>query len=313
MRFLLAALSFLLLSTSAAAHEVRPAYLELRETEDGSWQVLFKVPARGPDKRLSLRPLFPEGCERVGLMDRTFTGLAFVDRFSIRRDGGLIGTAISIEGLSTTLTDVLVRVHARGAGVQVLRLTPGAPSFVVAAAPGWGQVSLTYLNLGIEHILLGIDHLLFVLALLLLIGPGRWGQLLGTITAFTIAHSVTLVAATLGWFRVSSQPVEAIIALSIVFVAAEIMRPKDSPSLARRRPWIVAFLFGLLHGFGFAGALAEIGLPETAVPLSLLFFNLGVEAGQLLFVVAVLALFAVAKRVASLPTAQMRLASVYCI
>lgn len=313
MRILLASIAFLLLATQAAAHEVRPAYLELREEEDGTWQVIFKVPARGPDKRLSLRPILPRDCELVGLMDRSFTGLAFVDRFRIRRDGGLVGASISIEGLTTTLTDVLVRIHGRGVGVQVLRLTPNAPSFVVAAAPSWGQVSLTYLILGVEHILLGIDHLLFVLALLFLIGRSGWRPLLWTITAFTLAHSLTLAAATLGWFRVSQQPVEAIIALSIVFVAVEIMQPQDSPSLARRRPWMIAFIFGLLHGLGFAGALAEIGVPEEAVPLSLLFFNLGVEVGQILFVASALAILGGLRSMPSIPIHRLRLATVYGI
>lgn len=313
MRLLLAIVAFVLLATQACAHEVRPAYLELREADDGTWTVLFKVPARGPNKRLSLRVRFPEDCERSGLMDRTFTGLAFVDRFGIRRAGGLTGVVITIEGLSTTLTDVLVRVQAREGGVQVLRLTPSEPSFVVAEAPGWGQVAITYLTLGIEHILLGIDHLLFVLALLLLIGRGGWRMLLGTITAFTVAHSLTLVAATLGLFHVQQAPVEAIIALSIVFVAAEILRPQGSPSLARRRPWVIAFLFGLLHGFGFAGALTEIGLPDNAVPLALLFFNLGVEVGQLIFVAAALGLMAGALRMSALPVARIRVAAVYGI
>ena len=153
----------------------------------------------------------------------------------------------------------------------------------------------TYFLLGVEHILLGIDHLLFVLALLLLV-PGL-RMLFWTITSFTLAHSVTLAAATLGFVNFPSRPVEAIIALSILFVASEIIRWRQGhPGISRRWPWLVAFVFGLLHGFGFAGALSEIGLPEHAIPLALLFFNLGVEAGQLLFIAGVLLIWLFLKR-----------------
>jgi hydrogenase/urease accessory protein HupE len=173
-----------------------------------------------------------------------------------------------------------------------VRLTPDAPSFTVVAAPGAGEVAGTYFALGVEHILQGLDHQLFVLALLLLVGGTR--RLVGTVTAFTVAHSFTLAAATLGWVRVAVPPVEATIALSIVFVAAEIVRKgRGEASLTERRPWVVAFVFGLLHGLGFAGALRQVGLPETAIPLSLAFFNVGVEAGQLLFVGAALSVLAV--------------------
>ena len=139
----------------------------------------------------------------------------------------------------------------------------------------------TYFKLGVEHILLGFDHLLFVLALLFLVEG--WRRLLGTITAFTVAHSLTLAAATFGWVQVPQAPVEAVIALSIMFVAVEILhRQRGRTGIATRKPWVVAFVFGLLHGLGFAGALREIGLPDDAIPLALAFFNVGVEAGQLL-------------------------------
>jgi len=150
-------------------------------------------------------------------------------------------------------------------------------------------VAGTYLGLGVEHILLGIDHLLFVLALLFLVG--NWPRLIGTVTAFTLAHSLTLAAATLGWIRVPPAPVEAVIALSIVFVAAEILHTRQGRGgLAARMPWVVAFVFGLLHGLGFASALRDIGLPEHAIPLALAFFNVGVELGQLLFIAGVFGL-----------------------
>ena len=150
--------------------------------------------------------------------------------------------------------------------------------------------------LGVEHILLGIDHLLFVLALLLVVKG--WRKLIGTITAFTIAHSITLVLATLDLVHIPGPPVEAVIALSIVFVAAEIIRSRQGkPGLTERWPWVVAFTFGLLHGFGFAGALSEVGLPQTSIPIALLMFNVGVEAGQLLFVSAMLVVYLASSRI----------------
>ncbi len=300
MRYLLSILALALLAAPLHAHEVRPAYLELHEAGEGMWNVLFKVPARGPEQRLSLRVRLPADCERTGPQRTEFTGGAFIERSTIRRAGGLTGVEIYIEGLSNTLTDVLVRVEREDGSTQVVRLTPEAPAFVVVAAPGWFQVARTYLALGFEHILLGIDHLLFVLALLLLVnGPRR---LVATITAFTVAHSLTLAAATLGFVHVPQQPVEAVIALSIVYVAAELLSLRaGSQSVAQRRPWVIAFLFGLLHGLGFAGALNEIGLPQNAIPLSLLFFNVGVEVGQLLFVGGVLCCLAVVRKLSVVP------------
>jgi hydrogenase/urease accessory protein HupE len=168
----------------------------------------------------------------------------------------------------------------------------------VTASPGSFEVARTYTRLGIEHILTGFDHLLFVLALVLLVRGTR--RLLWTVTAFTLAHSITLALATLGVIRVPGPPVEATIALSIVFVASEIVQQaRGREGLAARKPWLVAFSFGLLHGLGFAGALAEVGLPQNAIPLALLFFNLGVEIGQLLFIAAVLLLARLAQRLAA--------------
>jgi hydrogenase/urease accessory protein HupE len=156
-------------------------------------------------------------------------------------------------------------------------------------------VAWTYLGLGVEHILLGIDHLLFVLALLFLVQG--WRRVIITITAFTVAHSITLAAATLGLVHVPQAPVEASIALSIVFVATEIVRSRmGRVSVAERWPWVIAFVFGLLHGFGFAGALREVGMPEDAIPLALLCFNIGVEVGQLLFIAAVMGIVTLLRR-----------------
>jgi hydrogenase/urease accessory protein HupE len=285
-RALGAALLALALAGPAAGHEVRPAYLELNQAPDGAYQVLFKVPLRGA-LRLGLRVRLPETCRTLATPERRDMGGASLERWQTHCEGGLAGRSLAVEGLATTLTDVLVRIQAADGGVQLARLTPAAPSLRVEAAPGRGQVATTYFRLGVEHILLGIDHLLFVAALLLLVRG--WRRLVATVTAFTVAHSLTLALATLGWLRVPGPPVEAAIALSIVFVAAEILHAgRGRPGAAARWPWLVAFAFGLLHGLGFAGALAEIGLPQASIPLALLFFNLGVEAGQLLFVAALL-------------------------
>ena len=277
----------------ATAHEVRPGYLELREIEAGAYDVLWKVPARG-DLRLGLYVRLPDPCTGSEPFAR-MSGGAYVERWQARCDPGIFGSEISIDGLSATRTDVLARVMRTDGSVQTVRLTPDSPSFVAEASPGWMQVAIAYLGLGVEHILLGIDHLLFVLALMFLVSD--WRRLLWTITAFTIAHSLTLGAATLGWIHVPQAPVEAVIALSIMFVALEILHARNGRAgIALTKPWLVALVFGLLHGLGFAGALSEIGVPETAIPLALLFFNIGVEVGQILFVAAVLALLALLAR-----------------
>ena len=180
---------------------------------------------------------------------------------------------------------MIVRIERQDGTSQVERLLPRDPSSPCRRRHGVGEVAWSYFVLGVEHILGGVDHLLFVLALLLIVRGGR--RIVATITAFTVAHSITLVAATLGWVHVPGPPVEATIALSIVFVAAEVVHGlHGKPGLTARAPWVVAFSFGLLHGFGFAGALAQVGLPQKAIPVALLMFNVGVEVGQLLFVAA---------------------------
>lgn len=289
-----AAIGFLL-AGGASAHEVHPAYLQLQQTGAETYGLLWKVPARGDDQRLGLYVELPEHCVNLTEPRGVFAGGGYTERWSAKCAGGLAGGTIRIAGLSRSAADVLVRLEHLDGSAQDARLTPAAPSFVVEAASTPAQVAIAYLGLGVEHILLGTDHLLFVLALILLVRG--WKRLLWTITAFTAAHSITLAAATLGWARVPGPPVEACIALSIVLVAAELTREPGRASLAARWPWLVAFAFGLLHGFGFAGALSQIGLPQHAIPLALLFFNVGVEAGQLLFIASVLSLAALAGRV----------------
>lgn len=279
-------------SGAAQAHEVRPAYLELKEVGADTYELLWKVPARGEDRRFGLHLRVPGHCRPASPAKQVFTGGAHVERSRIVCPGGLAGGEIRIEGLAATLTDALVRIAWADGASQVARLTPDAASMRVAAAPSGATVARTYLALGIEHILLGVDHLLFVLALLLVVKGGR--RLVATVTAFTVAHSITLALASLGLVHVPAAPVEAVIALSIVFVAAEIVHARQGrEGLAARAPWVVAFAFGLLHGFGFAGALAEIGLPQGHIPLALLLFNVGVELGQLLFIATALGAAAV--------------------
>ncbi len=283
-RLLLLCALALLGASPAQAHEVRPGYLQIREIAPDVFDVLWKVPANG-EYRLALHARLPQEC--VGAATQgSFLGGAFVERWRAKCAGGLVGRTIRIDGLSATRTDVLARVERLDGTTQTVRLDPGQVSFVVAATPGAFDVARTYFVLGVQHILTGIDHLLFVLALLFIVG--NWRRLVATVTAFTVAHSITLAAATLGLVRVAQAPVEATIALSVVFVAAEILHiAQGRPGLTASAPWVVAFVFGLLHGFGFAGALREVGLPEIDVPLALLFFNVGVEAGQLLFIAIV--------------------------
>jgi len=289
-------LCFLLFnSVTALAHEVRPAYLELRQTAPDTYAALWKVPGLGENLRLGLYVELPAGCTNVTEPHATMINNAYTERWTVKCAGGLTGGTIHIAGLSSTMTDVLVRLERLDGTTQVTRLTPSAPSFVVEAAPRALAVARTYLVLGIEHILGGIDHLLFVLALLILVKGTR--RLIATVTAFTLAHSLTLAGATLGFVHVPGRPVEAAIALSIVFVAAEIIHSREGRTgLTEKLPWIVAFTFGLLHGFGFASALNEVGLPQSAIPVALLFFNVGVEVGQLLFIAAVFTVIALVRQ-----------------
>ncbi len=269
-----------------SADEIRPGYLELSTTDGSSYSVKWKVPMKG-DLVLSLKAVLPDTCSERTPPSSMQSGGAMITRWSLTCPGGIFGKHISIGGLENTMTDVLVRLVHQDGFTQMVRLTPGETGFEIAAKPSRLDVIQVYTALGIEHILIGVDHLLFVFALLLIVNGLR--RLITTITAFTLAHSITLAAATLGYVHVPQAPVEAVIALSILFLATEIIHNRQGrPGLAKRFPWLVAFIFGLLHGFGFAGALAEIGLPEQSIPLALLFFNVGVELGQLLFVVAVI-------------------------
>lgn len=307
----LACLLQFLIAIPVCSHELRPAYLEIRETSTDTFAITWKVPALG-DRRLSLDVRLPDACTNHGEVVSTFDGTAHFARWSARCPGSLEGLEITIEGLRATLTDVLVRIANADGSTQIARLTPEAPTLVVTVTQTAFEVASTYFVLGVDHILSGFDHLLFVAALMLLIHE-RW-MLVKTITAFTVAHSITLAGAALGYLSLPQKPVEAVIALSIAFVAYEVVKSK--PTHRRRAesyPWLVAFAFGLLHGFGFAGALREIGLPQTDVPIALLTFNLGVEAGQLLFVAGVLGSYKAITALVTVPMTSARLAIAYGI
>lgn len=296
LRLLLLCLAALFATPAALAHEIRPAYLQIREIEPNTYDFFWKTPARG-EMRLALNVLQPKDCTTAGEPRSTMVGGAVIQRWRATCTGGIVAKPIEIENLSHTLTDVIVSYEPLQGSPKTLRVRPDDPIAVIPAAQSWTEVAGTYFVLGIEHILLGFDHLMFVLALLLLVRDVK--RLVGAITAFTVAHSLTLAGTTFGWIKLASAPVEATIALSIMFVAVEIMRVRaGKPSLTASLPWIASFSFGLLHGFGFAGALREIGIPDDAAPLALLFFNLGVEAGQLTFIAAVLTLMFMWKRLA---------------
>lgn len=281
--------------STVSAHEVRPAYLQLHQTGADTYNVLWKVPAVGVTMRLSLYVQLPPTCSNLKSPHGVFLNNAYTEEWSVVCQGGLAGSTVRIAGLTATLTDVLVRIERLDGSSQITRVTSSSPAFVVEAVPNRFEVVRIYLVLGVEHILTGIDHLLFVSGLLLLVsGTGR---LIVTVSAFTLSHTVTLTLATLGFVHVPPAPVEAAIALSILFVACEVLRKNTNPfGLAQRKPWLVAFSFGLLHGLGFAGGLSAAGLPAAHIPLALGFFSAGVEIGHFSFVGSALVVIAAFKR-----------------
>ena len=234
-----------------------------------------------------LRPVLPVECEGIGepVVAREGTGIRA--RWEIECPGGLAGKTVGVEGIASSQADVLLRIALTDGRRLRQVLTAEAPSFTITGDAGRFGVLESYTVLGVEHILSGWDHLLFVLALVLLVGWGR--QLLWTVTAFTLGHSVTLALASLGLVSVPQGPMEAAIALSIYVLAVELTRKsRGRRTITQRSPWLVATGFGLLHGLGFAGALSEVGLPSGEIPLALFAFNVGIELGQLAFVAVVL-------------------------
>ncbi|TDL90533.1 HupE/UreJ family protein [Meridianimarinicoccus aquatilis] len=285
----------LLAPATANAHALEPGFLEIQPLDVDEWRITWRKPqVNGAPMKIDA--VLPEVCTPRRGPAPVFDGRAFLTNWIAKCENGLPGGEIQIDGLDQTQTDVLVRYAlAPGETPQAVRLTAAAPAFTVPLKAGPLGIAAGYFSLGVDHILKGIDHLLFVLMLIVLIRA--WRPLLTAVTSFTVAHSLSLAAASLGWIVVPAPPVEAIVALSIAFLAAELLHEHgDQPRLSERYPWAVAFAFGLLHGLGFARALLEVGLPEGDVPLALLAFNLGVEAGQIVFIVLALALGAAFSR-----------------
>jgi len=273
------------------ADEFRPALLELNERDGGWVDLTWKVPMRG-DQVLALTPVLPQFLEQIGPGSARQVPGAWLETRSYRAgQQTLNGVTLGIEGLGTVPTDVLVRVKLRDGTEHAAILRSGSSSFTIPEQATRVDLAISYWRMGTIHILEGYDHLLFLLTLLLIVS-GIW-PLLKTVTAFTLAHSFTLALATLGLLYIPPVPTEAVISLSIVLLAVEVVRKNQGQlTLSERYPWLVAFTFGLVHGLGFAGALSEIGVPPNEVPLALLMFNLGVETGQVMFVVAVSLLLA---------------------
>jgi hydrogenase/urease accessory protein HupE len=275
-------------SSAAVAHEARPGFLELRETGPETYSFLWKKPTGG-EVEIQIAPVIPRDC-RLATSDRQqLSPGAFVVRGTLTCPGGLAGKTIEIAGLEATITDVLVRLHHADGRLESHLLRPTTPSVTLGGVTTAGERALGYVQLGILHILLGVDHLLFVLGLMLIVSD-RW-TLVKTITSFTLAHSITLAIATLGYASAPLPPLNAAIALSILFLGPEVVRTwRGETSFTIRHPWVVAFAFGLLHGFGFASGLTSMGLPKAEIPLALLLFNVGVELGQVAFVLLVILL-----------------------
>ena len=278
-----------LLASPVSADELRPGTIELNQRDKMNWSLAWKQSLSAPGPAPLIVPELPKGCVIAGEAVKRNAPLALLGSAEVRCAGDVAGGQIGMAGLLGN-ADVLVRVQPLDRPVQTLRLSAAQPRATIAEKPSPAQVWRSYFGIGAEHILMGWDHLLFVITLVLLVA--RPWAVVKAATAFTVAHSLTLAATVLGFVGMAQRPVEAVIALSIVFLAVELARQAkvEKRSLTERLPWLVAFLFGLIHGFGFAGALREIGLPEGEVPAALISFNLGVEAGQLLVIAAVLAM-----------------------
>jgi hydrogenase/urease accessory protein HupE len=289
--YILALIALLLTSSteSVEAHRLQPAYLEINEQGPGKFSILWKRPLVG-NKPMNIYPRLPSSCRNLTEPVVQLSPSGSVERWIVASgESGMTNETIVIDGLSATQTDVLVRIYYIEGAEETHLLRPASASAVVGGVPSSTERIIAYLQLGIQHIVMGVDHLLFVLGLLLIV-QSRW-ILLKTITSFTLAHSITLGIATLGYASVPLPPLNAVIALSILFLGPEIVRSwRGGTSLTIRHPWVVAFAFGLMHGFGFATGLTNLGLREAEIPLALLLFNLGVEIGQVGFVMLVILL-----------------------
>lgn len=286
LRTLLLLLAICLLGERVEAHEIRPAYLQIDQVDSDTYDVVWRTPLMAGMK-LPVVLAFPEGTKDASEPLVLTRSDSIVERRKIQIPGGLEGKRIELVGLDGTITDALVRMSFNDGRQMTEIVRPSRPFVDVAASRGWVDVARVYVVEGIWHILEGFDHLLFIFGLMLLVRD-KW-MLIKTITAFTLAHSITLAAATYGLVHVPPAPLEAAIAASILFLGVEVVKARRGlRGFAAQRPWVVAFAFGLLHGIGFASGLSMIGLPPSAIPLALVSFNIGVEIGQLLFVAVIL-------------------------
>ncbi len=283
-------LLFTVLANQVNAHEVRPALLQIKQTGSSTYDVLWKIPRKG-DMLPVIKPIFPTWFTILQRDKGIEAGSGALFNMKANSTKDIHGMSISVSGIQESLIDVLVYIEFSNGEKYSLLLQPTKTIATIPYESSYASTISTYFKLGVEHILFGFDHLLFVLALLLITTGTR--KLITTVTAFTVAHSITLSLSALNFAGLPAPPVEAVIALSILFLAVELVHHNQGKKvMSARYPWLVAFVFGLLHGFGFASALANIGLPQKGIPLALGFFNVGVEAGQLLFIGVVLLLIA---------------------
>ena len=301
LRLTLGMLMPLLLAHPAQGHLFAPSLLKIVETQLHHYNVVWKTPAKR-SSGIPLQPTFPDRCEVSNPNSPRTEGTGIISSWQLRcdqlGDQGLVGQVVGVSGLGTNQVSTMIMLSLRDGRRYQAVLTAENPEFLIPAIPGQGQVMIEYSRLGLEHIVGGIDHLMFVFGLLLLVGSGA--RLFWTITAFTAGHSITLSLVTLGFISFPVSLVEFTIALSIFMLALNLARRdfsrSDGGGLFRHYPWWLAGGFGLLHGMGFAGALAEIGLPQSNVPLALLFFNIGIEAGQIAFILLLLGAWRLIKR-----------------
>lgn len=305
----MAAVAFI---SSAAAHEIRPAYLQVDEVSTNRYKIVWRTPMLS-GMRLPVSIRFSDGIRNVTEPAERHLPDSLVETRMVETDvGGLDGKRVEFVGLQATITDVLVRIHLMDGTAETSMIHPSEPWIDFTGTPNGLAAAKVYFTNGFQHILMGIDHLLFVFGLLFIV-RSRW-MLVKTITAFTVAHSITLAAATLGKIEIPALPLNAMIALSILFLAPEIGRVwRGQTSFTIRHPWVVSFAFGLLHGFGFASGLTTLGLPQGDIPFALLMFNLGVEAGQLAFVGLIIMLFAALKSLHMALPRRMELMPAYVI
>lgn len=283
-------------STQLSGHELQPSSFELRQLTQERFEVLWRAPIYYKKPHPAKLQL-PKEWKIVGKPTIKQRSDSALHRYIVHVPKGEIdGDVIRFIGLESTITDLFARFVWLDGTITKAMARPSQPWLEIVSQRSTLQVAGDYTVLGIEHILLGFDHLTFVLALLLIVSGTR--RLLITVTSFTLAHSITLAAATLGVVWVPGPPIEATIALSILFLASELVKVNQGKtSLTEQYPWIVAFVFGLLHGFGFAGALSDVGLPQNELPLALLMFNVGVELGQIVFIAVILVLIMVLHKV----------------